>query len=288
MKIIKIVFIIILLLNVCLFQVSPASADEFADKLYRIRWIDYSPTNFDPNRGIYPTTSSIEEDLRVLFNAGFRGIVTYGADNILAEIPEIAKRFGFEGVIMGIWDIYSRQEMQAAIDVSEYVDGYCLGNEGLGRRYEMEELIKMMDYLKAAGGKPVTTTEEITDYANDKVVKLGDWVFPNIHPIFFNAKEPKKAVDFITHYYKIICRAAKGKPILVKEAGYPTKGDVYANQKNQSLFFKLLEKSEVNFVYFEAFDQHWKENPEFEAHWGLFDKNRRPKRFIWQKINKKE
>jgi len=286
MKLIRL-FFIILLLGTCLAKSTQAINDEFTNKLCRVKWVTYSPTNYNPDIGVYPTLSSIEQDLEVLFNAGFRGIITYGADNILSSIPETAKRIGFDGVIMGVWDIYSRDELQAAIDASSFVDGYCIGNEGLGRRYEAEELTKVMDYVKEATQKPATTSEEVTDYANDKMIKMGDWVFPNIHPVFFNTKDPKKAVDFVKHYYKIICRAAKDKPVLVKEAGFPTKGDIYANQKSQTVFFKLLENSEVNFSYFEAFDQYWKNSPEIESHWGLFDKNRKPKKFILQDLRRR-
>ncbi|MCM8763247.1 MAG: hypothetical protein NC936_00915 [Candidatus Omnitrophica bacterium] len=281
----KIICALLIILSViCIVKNSYSFDTEFNDKLYQLKWVAYSPTNYSPYSGDYPTLSSIEEDLKLLLEAGFNGIITYSAHGIFADIPETAKRMGFQGVIMGVWDIFSQEELQAAINASSFVDGYCLGNENLGRRYEIEELDKVMSYVRQATQRPVTTSEEITDYANERVVKLGDWIFPNIHPFLFNTKDPKKAVNFVRHAYKILLRAAKGKPTLVKEVGFPTKGDIQANQKNQKIFFNLLEKTEVNFAYFEAFDQPWKMHLEIEPYWGLFDKNRRPKRFIAGKL----
>lgn len=272
----------IILLCVCLMPVAAnATLDAtFEEKLTTVRWVAYSPTNCNPDLGTYPDASSLESDLRLLRDAGFNGIITYGSSGMLALIPETAKRLGFVGVLMGVWDIFDQDELQAAVNAAPFVDGYCLGNEGLHKRYEREDIINAMDSIRQATRKPVTTTEEVEDYANATVAELGDWVFPNIHPIFFNAKEPKKAVAFIAHQYKIITRAAKGRPVLVKEAGFPTKGDIYANQRNQEIFFTGLEQTNVFFAYFEAFDQPWKKGYAFEPHWGLFENNRRPKRFI--------
>lgn len=267
-------------ITLCFHLKAGAQDNEFSRKLYSVKWIAYSPTNFNPDKGLYPPLISIEQDLKVLKGAGFTGIITYGSTGTLSSIPEIAKNLGFEGVIMGIWDIRDNQELSAAIESRDYVDGYCVGNEGLGRRYEIEELISVMDYVRQMSVKPITTAEEIMDYANDKIVKLGDWVFPNVHPFLLNIKEPQKAANGIKHYFKIISRAAKGKPVLFKEVGYPTNGDAFANQRNQRKFFLLMEDSFVNFSYFEGFDQYWKNSLEVEPHWGLFDKNRRPKKFI--------
>lgn len=262
------------------------SPDEFKEKINSLRWIAYAPTNFNPEIADYPSESSLEEDLKVLSNAGFNGLITYGAQNSLADIPKIAGRLGFKGIIMGIWDIGSEDELDNAIKMSGYVDAYCVGNEGLYVRYELADLIKTIDYIKAATGKPATTTEQITDYAKQQILEAGDWIFPNIHPFLNNIKSIPRAVDWIKKHFRILSRHASilNKPLLFKEIGYPTRGDPLASSARQKEFFKLTEKTEVKFAYFEAFDQYWKQTLPIEPHWGLYDRYRKPKKFIAEKI----
>ncbi|MFH1198970.1 MAG: glycosyl hydrolase family 17 protein [Candidatus Omnitrophota bacterium] len=253
---------------------------EFRDKVSNLKWIAYAPTNFDPTANRYPSDESLLRDLTLLYNYGFRGVVTYGAASSLADIPRIAKSIGFQGAIMGIWDIDSREEITNATLAVEYVDGYCVGNEGLNSRYSLEDLNQVIASLKHSTGKPVTTTEQIFDYYNDKVLNIGDWIFPNIHPFLSEVKEPKKAVQWIGKHYKLLRKhAGPERIILFKEVGWPTSGASEATESNQKRFFLNMQKSDVPFVYFEAFDQRWKDNLSVEPHWGLFTPRRSSKRF---------
>jgi len=263
-----------------------ALAPEFEQKIYGLKWICYSPTNYNPETNLFPSPQSLEDDLVLLIKAGFNGLITYGSQSILGDIPQIAKRVGFEGVIMGVWDIRDAGEMENAIGAAKYVDGYCLGNEGMFKRYELEELKFAIDNVKEKTGKPATTTEEITDYAKDTVMNVGDWIFPNVHPYFFNVKDPGQAVRWTEKYYLVIGRSAErvGKLVFFKEVGLPTAGDQLAGSANQQRFFELLEKTNIKFAYFEAYDQPWKDFKPVEPHWGLFDRNRHPKRYISGKL----
>ncbi len=263
--------------------------EEFARKLNTLRWVAYAPTNFDPGANQYPDRASIEKDLKRLLKAGFSGVITYGANNTLADIPRIAKKAGFQAVIMGIWSILDKQEMAGAVNAARYVDGYCAGNEGLlYKRYTINELNAAIGYLKERTGKPVATSEQIGDYQERLILEAGDWVFPNVHPGLRSIKSPKESADWVKARYASLKSAATllNKPVLLKEAGYPTAGGELASEDNQRVFFKLLELTGVRFAYFEAFDQAWKRLFPIEPHWGLFDKTRRPKRFIAEKINK--
>lgn len=276
------IFIFLFLCNNLFSSVS----NDFQQKIDSLKWIAYSPTDFNPEANTYPADASIREDLKTLRKAGFSGLVTYSSVSILAEVPKIAKEAGFKGIIMGIWDIRSQAELDNAIKMSEYVDGYCVGNEGINeRRYELQELRKAIDYIKIKTKRPATTSEEIRQYAKQEVVEIGDWVFPNAHPVLYNIKSPSKAIAWLEKYYRIVKRSssALGKPVLFKETGYPTAGDALCNEDNQKEFFLLLEHTEVKFVYFEAFDQFWKDYSPFEPHWGLFDAQRTAKKFIAEK-----
>jgi hypothetical protein len=51
---------------------------------------------------VLPSRESLRADLRVLREAGFTGIVTYGAAS--HAIPEIAHDLGFHAMLLRIWD----------------------------------------------------------------------------------------------------------------------------------------------------------------------------------------
>ena len=260
-----------------------AVSAEFKQKVDTLTWVAYAPTNMDPDQGEFPTQDSIREDLATLYQYGFRGIVTYGANSSLAEIPRIASETGFTGIIMGIWDLNSQEELMNATLAMRYVDGYCVGNEGLNVRYSLETLNQVMQGLRNSTSKPVTTTEEINDYYNNytNLTSVGDWIFPNIHPFLYQVKDPKKAAIWLSKHYKLLMkRASPDTIVLVKEAGFPTSGAPRASETNQKEFFLALKETGVRFVYFEAFDQPWKTTLSVEPHWGLFNRHRKPKRFI--------
>src|SRR3990172_1151556 len=128
-------------------------------ELFSLCWVAYSPTNYDPNQGIFPQEESIRQDLQVLHDSGFTGLVTYGADGTLGEIvPQLAEGLGFK-LIMGIWDPNSSTEREHAVAAAAYSStvAYVMGNEGLGRRYDLLTLKTAMDTLRQVTGKPVAT-----------------------------------------------------------------------------------------------------------------------------------
>ncbi len=255
--------------------------DEFREKAFDLKWIAYAPTNFNPEQDIYPSEKSIRDDLKILYDFGFRGIVTYSAYKNLALIPQIAYETGFRGIIMGVWDIQNKDEIMNAVLSREYVDGYCLGNEGLNSRYELDDLKDVISSLKSSTGKPCTTTEQVSDYSNPSVNSIGDWIFPNIHPFLCEVKDPQKAALWIQKYYRILKKhCPDDKIVFFKEVGYPTRGMHKATESNQKKFFINMKKSQLPFVYFEAFDQPWKNSISVEPYWGLFNSRRKPKKFI--------
>lgn len=251
------------------------------EEIAAITWVAYSPTNADPNHGIEPSSESIRDDLAVLRQAGFTGLVTYGSAGVLGrELPSLAQSEGFLGLIIGIWDPTSQEEINAAVAAAEFpiVLGFCVGNEGLDRRYDMPALSTTMQDLREATGKPVTTTEEIDDYSDEALLNLGDWVFPNAHPYFHNQLDPDAAVRWTNAAYDELDRRSD-RYVLFKEVGLPTAGDSAGrlSEANQKRYYQELARSEVDFVHFEGFDQPWKTHLSIEPHWGIFYADRTPK-----------
>ena len=251
------------------------------EKLSSLCWVAYSPSHFDPDKGVYPAKMDIQEDLRALYNAGFRGLVTYGADPVLEHVPRLARESGFEGVIMGVWSPTNAEEIANTKTAKDYVDGYSVGNEGLFfGRYDFNALKAAMDDVRAATHKPVATAEVLSSYFGDaKLRDLGDWVFPTAHPYWNGAKSPQPAVNWTQQQFTALSGlyTSTHKLIVFKEVGLPTAGDPQVSESGQAEYYRLLRKTNVKFFYFEAFDQPWKTSQPVEPHWGLFKSDRSPK-----------
>jgi exo-beta-1,3-glucanase (GH17 family) len=69
-----------------------------------------------------------------------------------------------------------------------------------------------------------------------------------------------------------------GKPVVLKEVGFPTGGDPCCSEEMQHDLFERMLKSGVEFFFFEAFDQPHKLGPAVERYWGLLRADGSPKR----------
>lgn len=256
-------------------------SEKWIEGVSQIVWVAYSPPSADPNQGTEATPKAINEDLTILRKAGFTGLVTYSSAGTLGrELPVIAEMLGFKGLIMGIWDPSNQEEIDAAEAATKLpiVLGFCIGNEGLNERYEMAVLSLAIQNLREATGKPATTTEQIDDYVDENLLQLGDWVFPNAHPYFHNQLDPDAAVRWTQTAYDDFKRRTDHF-VMFKEVGLPTAGDPEGrlNEASQEGYYLQLAKTDVRFVYFEAFDQPWKTTLPIEPHWGIFRSDLTPK-----------
>lgn len=248
----------------------------------KVNWICYAPTNFNPNILQFPDETSVRADLRALVNANFKGLVTYGSDNILGSVPRLAKEEGFTYVIMGVWDFNNSEEWNNAVNAAQYVDGYCVGNEGLlANRYILSTLLTKINQLRLATDKPVTTTEPIASYSDSDLLNAGDWVFPNTHPYWNNITVPDDAANWTLQQYQSLADATS-QIVVLKEVGLPSAGDSGLSETVQNQYYRKLEDltqnySGTTYVYFEAFDQPWKTHAAVEPHWGLFNQDRSTK-----------
>lgn len=254
---------------------------KWKQKLSGLVWVAYNPPTSDPNRGLEATPADVSKDLAVLHKAGFTGLVTYTSSGLMGrELPSLAKAQGFNGIVMGVWDPTSKNELAAARTAARdpIVIGFCVGNEGLRDRYQFTDLANAINSLRKETGKPVTTTEIVERYSDDNLLKLGDWVFPNAHPYFHGKLEPDAAVRWTRETYDIL-RNRTARFVMFKEVGLPTAGDTQGrlSEAAQDRYYQGLTQTDVRFVYFEAFDQPWKTHLAVEPHWGVFRSDRTPK-----------
>lgn len=260
--------------------IADAAPTSFEEQAPSLRWIAFAPTGWDPEKGVRPSLQSLKEDLRVLRQAGFDALVTYGAD-ILG--PQIAAEMKFRGMIIGVWDPQSKDELERAkaAAADNIVIGLAVGNEGLDVRYDYETLKRVIEELKAATGKPVTTSEQIGDYQEQRLVELGDWIFPIVHPYWHRILNPKDAVEWTELQYRHLIAEVPDRFVFLKEVGLPSGGDPNLSEANQAEYYKRLQKTHVLFCWFESYDQPWKGRTHpIESHWGLFRSDRASKEVI--------
>ncbi len=272
----------------------------WSSSFIQLCWVAYSPTHFDPTTSPiqYPTEADVSEDLRVLRQSGFTGLVTYGSNyqnpdkpDQMLDIAALAQDEGFIGMVVGVWDPANNLELKSAEQVNnnKIVVGYSVGNEGLDERYTLDVLKSAMERLRQSTGKPVSTTEQVHDYyENSPLWTISDWIFPNAHPYFSGIHDPKEAVDWTVKVFSTLARVSN-KTLIFKEVGLPSDGDVDLSEANQAEYYQLLRDTQVKYVVFEAFNAPWKHLgqpnsdgiyllPDPEPYWGIFTSGRMPKK----------
>jgi len=275
----------------------------------RGRFVAYEPASRQIVNGI-PTRADpevIRGDLKVL-RARFDSLVTYTAVNGEEAIPAIATSLGYRALIIGVYDPFDAKELNAAVAAArtnpELVVGLSLGNELVFfHRHSPAEMEKLLDSVR--GEIPqvaLATTEPFHMFYPAEaapLLKRMDFLLPNIHPIFepwFRTASSEDAAQFVVNVVSRLAASYCG-PILVKETGIPTapadKGYTTANQASfyQALQHRFSTSTNQAFTYFEAFDTPWRLNdygpqgqrPALEeAHWGLYDERRQPKKVVAQ------
>ena len=121
-------------------------------------------------------------------------------------------------------------------------------------------------------------------------MQFGDFLAPNIHPVFDNPDAgPSDAAAWVHQQAAELARRA-GKPVMVKETGFPHEGKEKFTPATQNEFWQNYLKPGVlsrasaaapswvfHGVAFEAFDLPWKSeesNLGIERHWGLLSAQR--------------
>lgn len=260
----------------------PVNQGDLGRLLHQTCWICYDPSGTKLDQyGFpqYPTCDSIENDLNAIKKAGFTGIVTFGSSGVMATIPELAKKHGL-AVIMGVWDPRSDSEIIQAIRQCKNVDAYCIGHDGIKTRYSDVELTRAIDRVKRRTGRPVATTEEVRFY-DDRLVSVGDWLFPDAHiSVGDNPTNMINVTNDISSYataiQKMVTFAQTTQRLLIfKCVAYPHSGIVGASPENQDLFFrKVLDTVQnpqqglpvkVSIIALGAFDSPWKVGSPYKA-----------------------
>lgn len=257
----------------------------FEEKVRNLRWVCYSPSKANPDSGRVVTPEEIQADMRAL-KPHFDGLITYGLGLGGDAIPAIAREEGFSGFIAGVWNPFDPDELSAAVDIGRagLFDAVCIGNEGLGSRYEWDTLLVIIHEVKEDTGLPVTTTEQIEDYEQSQFTQL-DFVLANVHPLWYEYSDASLGADWVSQQAQYLVEIFPDKPVLIKESGFPSAGPPFCTEELQSNFWDLLyglqKAGGYGLAFFEAFDQPWKHETfhgeDVGPHWGCFRVDGSPK-----------
>ncbi|MDX9808485.1 MAG: glycosyl hydrolase family 17 protein [Acholeplasma sp.] len=215
---------------------------------------------------------------------------TFSTTNGNEEVPRIAKEKGLKTMV-GAWLDSDKENNEIEINniirigQAGYADLIAIGNEVLLRDdLEVEELIEYIRRVKAAvPNVPVGYVDAYYMYVNfPEIVDECDVLFANCYP-FWEYCALEISVEYMKKMYELVKVHAKGKPVVISETGWPTKGESYGaavpSYENAMRYFintyEWANQEHVHLFYFSSFDEVWKINHEGEygAYWGLWDKD---------------
>ena len=151
----------------------------------------------------------------------------------------------------------------------------------------IEELEGYLDRARDALEQPVSTAEPWHVWlAHPDLAQHVDFIAVHLLP-YWEGVSVDVAVDYSLAQFKHLQKAFPGKPIVVAEIGWPSRGrtreSAVASEANEALFLRRFlaqaHKRQINYYVMEAFDQPWKAYMEgaVGSYWGVYDVNRRPK-----------
>jgi exo-beta-1,3-glucanase (GH17 family) len=265
--------------------------------------VTYTPSQLDPRQEANQrrlATSSIRADLEAL-RPSFDGLILYGYHEACTpRLLAVARDLKFRAVLLGVWDPKSAAELDGVAELArlhekDFALGVLVGNEGITfMRYEPEDLTIAANRLRGKLPKtvPLATSEPLVGYQQDFVRSFGDFLAPNIHPVFDRPQlGPAEAAAWTREQAVDLARQTK-KPVLLKETGFPHGGKEPFSPETQKEFWAAYVKPGVlarkadagerwvfHGVGFEAFDLPWKSEESklaFEGSWGLLSPKREP------------
>ena len=256
----------------------------------KIHGISFSPylDGQDPSVKSQISEQQIADRLEII-RPYTKWIRTFSATCGNEQVPRIAHEKKLK-TLVGAWidsDLENNElEIQNVIDIAKkgHADRIAIGNEVLLR--EDLEVEQLLDYIRrvkeAVPHIEVGYVDAYYMFVNyPEIIDACDVLFANCYPFWEHC-----ALDISVYYmkkmYELVEKHAKGKPVIISETGWPSKGKQYGvalpSYDNAMTYFvdtfEWVQKENIEIFYFSSFDEVWKINHEGEygAYWGLWDK----------------
>jgi len=205
------------------------------------------------------------------------------------EIPRIAHENGLKTMVgVGLSDDIEANEIELAngIEIAKagHADILAIGNEILLRKDLTED--ELIDYIHRAQAAvpdvPVSYVDAYFLFENHpRVAEACDVLLVNCYP-FWESCPADYALLYMKEMYRRAQIAAKGKPVIISETGWPTVGSAFGaavpSYENALEYFirtyQWALEDDIEIFYFSSFDESWKVGDEGDvgAYWGLWDK----------------
>jgi exo-beta-1,3-glucanase (GH17 family) len=249
-----------------------------------------------PLLGRFPSAAQVDQDLALLAGRT-HAIRTYAAIEGDYDTVALARAHGlkvWQGIWLGSDPTGNAREIAAGIALAnrypDTVERVVVGNEVLLRGdLPPEALIAALDQVRAVVRQPVTYADVWEFWLKfPQIAQHVDQITIHLLPYWENTPIGiDRAVAHVAATYDAIARRFPGRPIVIGETGWPTRGrwraDAAPGVVNQARFLQgflaLARERGFDYNLIEAFDQRWKYQDEgvVGANWGLFTADRREK-----------
>lgn len=251
----------------------------------------FSPYIEGQNTGDILTESQINRRMDIIFPYT-KWVRSFSCTAGNELIPNNAHKNGLK-TIVGAWISADKdkneQEIQSLIELAKagLVDIAAVGNEVLLRGdCSEEELIGYINSVKKALtglNIPVGYVDTYYEFhKRPKIVEVSDVILSNCYP-FWEGISIDDALINLRKMHAITKQAANGKPVIISETGWPSKGeavlDAAPSEINAMRYFintqNWAQTEGVAIFHFSSFDESWKVAIEGEvgARWGIWDKD---------------
>ncbi|WP_298237243.1 glycosyl hydrolase family 17 protein [uncultured Algibacter sp.] len=207
-------------------------------------------------------------------------------------VPIMAKKHGLK-TLVGAWLSDDKEdnerEIQGLITLAKAgnVDVAAVGNEVLYRNdLTLDELVGYINRVKEALAGldiPVGYVDAYYEFSRHPIlVESTDVVLANLYP-YWEGCPIEYALGHMQAMFGSVVDAAKGKPIIITETGWPSQGGgldgAIASDTAAMKYFidtvRWTKENKIPLFYFSSFDESWKTGDEGDvgAYWGLWDKH---------------
>ncbi|MFT5313140.1 MAG: exo-beta-1,3-glucanase (GH17 family) [Paraglaciecola sp.] len=196
--------------------------------------------------------------------------------------------------------IQNQRELQRGIALArKYADiviAVNVGNEALvewnDHMVTIDSVIAYVRQVKAAIPQAVTVADNYEWWIKDGAPLAAELDFIGVHTYpAWEGKGIDQALAYTVQNIEQVHAALPGKSIAILEGGWATTASEFAeraSEANQARYYREValwaQQRNTTFLFFEAFDEPWKGNPDnhlgAEKHWGLFNVDRTPKQVM--------
>ncbi|HMP29256.1 MAG TPA: glycosyl hydrolase family 17 protein, partial [Saprospiraceae bacterium] len=169
------------------------------------------------------------------------------------------------------------------------VDIAAVGNEVLYRKDLTES--ELLDFISMAKSQiknvPVGYVDAYYEFVDHpEISDLCDMILCNCYP-YWEGTDFEHSLAHMQSMYDQAKSAAKGKPVIITETGWPSQGEGLKNalpSEEYALQYFINTQlwaadEDIDIFYFSSFDESWKVGAEgtVGAYWGIWDKNEKLK-----------